>query len=174
MKTLTSRIIRASLCAVVVLTAVVVPAGTAVAHWAERCHEENHDSNQGSAVTHLDHPGGGSYPFHRGVSSVEYWFSSCSSGAGHFSEPIDQYIATYADNLISGSWHNGCSSKIKGWEGNANDDWIVTVANGTWYTGTGSCTWGTYTLRTRAIQKTQYVDGHVITSTAVNDSHPHI
>jgi hypothetical protein len=173
MKTLTSRI-RSALCAVVFVTALIIPAETALAHKASGCHEVNHDNQQGSATTELDHPGGGSFPFHRATSSVEFWFAACSAGTTHGTEAVDQYIATYADNLISGSWNNGCSSKIKGWKGDANDDWEVLVANGTWYTGPGSCNWGTYTLRTRGIEKVQYVDGHVITSTVVNDSHPHI
>lgn len=92
---------------------------------------------------------------------------------GSRTEDRDQYIATYADNLINGSWNN-CSSKIKGWKGDTDGDWEVLVANGTWYTGPGSCKWGTYTVRSRSIQKTEYVDGHVITSTAVNPGHPHI
>ncbi len=174
MKVLTSRTIQAAACAAVFVTALVVPTGTALAHKNSACHEENHDNAQGSADTQLDHPGGGSYPYHRGVSSVEAWFAVACSGAVTPSEPQDQYIATYADKLVSGTWQNGCSSKIKGWKGDPYNDWEVLVANGTWYTGPGSCQWGTYTLRSRAIEKVQYLDGHVITSTAVNGSHPHI
>jgi len=174
MGTPTSRITRAVLFAAVLVAATVVPAGPALAHAYISCHEVNHDNQQGSSETQLDHPGGGSYPYHRGVSSVEFWVQPCSSGGTNGTEDRDQYIATYADNLISGSWHNGCSSKIKGWKGNTDGDWIVLVANGTWYTGAGSCKWGTYPLRSRSVQKTLYADGHVITSTAINASHPHI
>jgi hypothetical protein len=105
---------------------------------------------------------------------VEWWFSVACSGALNGEEDRDQYIATYADNLVNGRWNLGCSKKIKGWKGDTNGDWEVLVANGTWYTGSGSCKWGTYTLRSRAIQKTLYADGHVITSTAISSSHPHI
>lgn len=173
MKTLTCRIIRAAACAAVFVTALGIPQGTALADKKSTCHEVNHDNNQGSSDTQLDHPGGGSFPYHRGISSVEFWFSAACSGALHGSEPQDQYIATYADRLVSGSWQN-CSSKIKGWKGNPDGDWEVLVANGTWYTGPGSCQWGTHTLRSRAIEKVQYTDGHVITATAINGSHPSI
>lgn len=92
------------------------------------------------------------------------------------SQVVDYYVATYADKLVSGSW-NQCSSKSNGWLGSGlgyGAWWSVTKQSTAWYSGAGSCQWGQYTVRSRALGKAQYQDGHIITAWAYNSGHPHI
>jgi hypothetical protein len=115
-------------------------------------------------------------PYHRGrVRAHPTWASECSN-LWSVSEVIDYYIATYADKLVSGNWDQ-CSSKVKGWGGGvlgSDDWWVALVQNWTWYSGSGSCQWGTYTIRSRALGKAQYDDGHIWSRWTYANSHAHI
>jgi hypothetical protein len=115
-------------------------------------------------------------PYHRGRARAHPSSKTLCSDLWSVSEVIDHYIATYADKLVSGSWDE-CSSKVKGWGGgtlHSGDWWVALIQNDTWYSGAGSCQWGTYSIRSRALGKAQYNNGHIWSRWTYATSHPHI
>lgn len=131
---------------------------------------KDHDSSKLCAKATLDHPSG-EPAFYMGQSAGRGRYNSCDSHGGN--NVVDVYIAGYADRLSNGKWSN-CHKYVRGWTG-SNPGWgewrTAKVQNTSWYSGTGSCRWGTYTLRARAFGKARMADGHILKKWAYSGGH---
>jgi hypothetical protein len=163
-------------CMVVAGALLVTPAN---AHTVDRDACGKHDSSQVMAHAELsDTPlVSGSPKYASGRMRTSHQWTYCGSGGGIANNINDVWMGLYVQNRYSGSW-NGCWSRVPGWRG-ANtgfEDWYGTsTPNDTsWYSGTGSCHWGQFALRSRTIAKALFEDGHIERTWAFTPKHDKI